>query len=191
MGKLRYFHCGEYGDQTQRPHYHAIIYGYMPDDLRIYSQGKRGDSIYQSESLDKLWGLGKTYTGTVTFESASYVARYCLKKISGDMAEDHYKGRQPEYVTMSLKPAIGQGYFDKYEPEIFPSDFVVSRGKKMQPPKFYLKKLETTNPELYKKVKRQRLVRSVQNAENQTTERLAVREEVATAKLNLFQKRTM
>ena len=28
--KIRYFACGEYGEETQRPHYHAIIYGISP-----------------------------------------------------------------------------------------------------------------------------------------------------------------
>ena len=32
--KLRFFCAGEYGEQTARPHYHMILYGWEPKDLK-------------------------------------------------------------------------------------------------------------------------------------------------------------
>lgn len=77
---IRRFYCGEYGPKRGRPHYHAIIFNYCPDDLVFYKKGKNGDDVYKSKSLQKLWGKGFVTVGMVTAKSAGYVARYTLKK---------------------------------------------------------------------------------------------------------------
>lgn len=111
---IRYFHCGEYGGKTFRPHYHAIIFGLDFDDKILFSDGS--NPVFTSDKLESIWGLGFCTLGAVTFESAAYVARYVMKKVTGHMAEKHYERvstetgeiyqLQPEYITMSLKPAI-------------------------------------------------------------------------------------
>lgn len=77
---IRRFYCGEYGPKGGRPHYHAIIFNYCPDDLKFYKKGKNGDDIFTSKKLQKIWGKGFVTIGTVTTKSAGYVARYTLKK---------------------------------------------------------------------------------------------------------------
>ena len=113
---IRFFHCGEYGSQFQRPHHHAILFGFdFPD--KVFWKLKNGHLLYRSSSLEKLWPYGFSSIGECNFETCAYVARYVLKKVNGDMAEEHYAGREPEYVSMSRMPGIGHDWLlDNPEP---------------------------------------------------------------------------
>jgi hypothetical protein len=81
--KIRYYHCGEYGDNTNRPHYHAILHGINFSDWCYLFDSPSGQPIYTSTTLEKIWSKGFVTIGEVTFESAAYVARYVVKKITG------------------------------------------------------------------------------------------------------------
>lgn len=142
-GKIRYFHCGEYGDNFSRPHHHACLFNCDFPDKQYFKTTDNGDTLYTSEILNSLWlNQGYAYIGSVSFESAAYVARYCTKKINGKKADEYYSGRQPEYMTCSKKPAIGKEWLDKYLTDVFPSDEIVLRGKKMRVNRYYEKYLE-------------------------------------------------
>lgn len=78
-GPIRFYHCGEYGDDTNRPHYHAILFGYRPDDPELFSTSGE-TKLYASPSLRNTWGMGHCTFGDATFETAAYVARYITKK---------------------------------------------------------------------------------------------------------------
>lgn len=147
--KIRFFHCGEYGEENGRPHYHACLFGYSPAD-RTFWKTERGNDLYVSDTLQQLWGLGHISIGEVTFESAAYVARYITKKITGARAEKYYEGRKPEYVTMSRRPGIAQPWLEKFKSDVFPSDEVIIRGKRMPPPRFYVSKLSDEEREQLK-----------------------------------------
>ena len=143
---VRFFHCGEYGEQNKRPHYHALLFGVDFSDRVLWSQ-RNGVKLYVSDNLSKLWPYGFSTIGDVTFESAAYCARYVMKKIRGEAAEDHYMFTdmvtgevsqvQPEYATMSRKPGIGKPWFDKYKEDVFPNDYCVVRGHEVKPPRYY------------------------------------------------------
>ena len=134
--KVRFYHCGEYGEQLGRPHYHALLFGYASPDRKFFS--KKGDfNVYTSDTLSHLWPHGFSVEGDVSFESAAYVARYVMKKVTGDRAEDHYQGRKPEYTTMSRRPGIGKGWYEKFKTDVYPLDRVVVRGHPSRPPRFY------------------------------------------------------
>ena len=76
--------------------------------------------------------------GDLTFESAAYVARYCVKKITGDQADGHYLGRVPDYITMSLKPGIAHDWIKVNLDDVYPNDRVYVRpGVTSRPPKYY------------------------------------------------------
>lgn len=197
-GKIRYFMCGEYGDGNDRPHYHAIIFGCDFPDRKKHSKGARGDQIYTSATLDRIWGLGHTYIGNVTHESCGYVARYCMKKVTGQMAEEHYSRVNPatgewylllpEYINMSLRPGIGADYYEDFKNDLYPSDYAVVKGKKLPVPKYYDRKLEKEEPQLLEQLKATRKRRAVLDKANNTRERLAVRKEVILSKFKMLKR---
>lgn len=146
--KVRFFQCGEYGETYGRPHHHCLLFGYEFEDKEIIGRTLDGNFVYRSPRLDNLWGKGFCSIGAVTFESAAYVARYVLKKVNGDQAEDHYQGRKPEYITMSRRPGIGADWFAQFETDCYPKDFITIRdGLKCHPPKYYDKLYERNHGE--------------------------------------------
>lgn len=160
--KIRYFACGEYGDVTNRPHYHAIIFGYDFPDKTLWSTNK-GNKYYRSTLLEKKWGLGNCIIGDVNFQTCSYVAKYIQKKITGDAAVDAYVDERtgevlvPPFQRQSLKPAIGLDWFNENWKHVFPIDRLVHEGKEFPVPQYYVDQLEKINPELYEKVKESRV----------------------------------
>jgi len=202
VGKFRYFHCGEYGEKEFRPHFHACIFGYDFPDKKFLKRTNTGSNLYRSDILEKLWTFGFSSIGSVTFESAAYVARYIVKKVNGIEAESHYLNmnnfvcedtgeiypKKPEYTTMSRRPGIGSIWFDKFQSDVFPSDEVIVRGKQMRPPKYYDGKLEMINPGLFEVIKASRVEEAEKYSHDQTPERLLVREKCKLAKLGLYKR---
>lgn len=186
--KVRYFHCGEYGERTGRPHYHAILFGHDFADKRKLPSGK-DYPLWSSVELAELWPAGAAVLGSVTFESAAYVARYVVKKVTGERAKSHYGGREPEYATMSRNPGIGKAWFEQYADDVYPADEVVARGYASRPPRFYDKMLEAESPLDSWLLKQQRAERL--RLEDQTEDRLMVREACATARANLHSRRSV
>lgn len=192
--KIRYFAAGEYGEEG-RPHYHAIIWGSsFPDYRQIAGAGDR--ALYASQTLTDLWGMGHVTVGQVTFESAAYVARYCVKKITGDLQWSHYAVydsdtgeflgyRTPEFSRMSLKPGIGAAWLDKFKCDVFPHGRVEVRGHFATAPRYYDKLYDQVDPGALSEVKAKRELVAYSRRSETTEERLAVREAVATARLNL------
>lgn len=197
--KIRFFHCGEYGDRTRRPHYHAVLFN-MDFNDKILIKEKEGICLYTSPTLSQLWPMGFNTVGDVTFESIAYVARYITKKVTGELAESHYQvidsdsGElisvlKPEYVTMSRRPGIGRDWYDKFKGDCYPKDFVTVRGKKMRPPKFYDKILEDQHGELFERIKEKRIKDAQKYKADQTVERLEVKEAVKQAQLNQLKRK--
>lgn len=153
--RVRFYHCGEYGENLGRPHYHALLFNHSFSDKKLFSS-RSGNNVYTSDSLSKLWPLGFAVFGAVTFDSAAYVARYVMKKVTGDLADSHYGPLKPEYTTMSRRPGIGKGWFDKFKSDVFPLDRVVVNGKETRPPRFYDSLLEREDRSTFLKIKVQR-----------------------------------
>lgn len=171
---VRYYHCGEYGERFQRPHYHACLFNFDLPDRKLW-RIDNGQRLYTSEILADLWTHGFCTVGDVTFESAGYVARYITKKIYGDPAKDHYDGRLPEYTTMSRRPGIGKMWLDKYMTDVFPQDSVVIRGREMPVPKYFDKQYEIAYPEDFERIKLGRLDDFKDCEDDFTLDRLAVK----------------
>lgn len=149
--KISYYYCGEYGENYSRPHFHALIFGHDFAD-KIYYKNNKGNPLYISQELNKIWGHGYAWIGNVTFDSAAYVSRYIAKKIYGKDADEYYSGRVPEYTNMSLKPAIGKRWIEKYYKDVYPHDHVIVKEKKTKVPKYYDKFYEKQFPEQWEDV---------------------------------------
>lgn len=192
--KVRYFACGEYGDKTDRPHYHVCLFGYhFPD--RVLWRERDGFKLYTSELLSEVWPKGFHTIGNLTVDTAAYTARYCMKKINGEKADEHYSrivestGEliriEPEFAVMSLKPAIGKEWFDKYSSDVYPHGAAVFKGREMRSPKYYDALFERIDPEGFEDLKERRAEMAREREWDNTLERREVREEIARARLNL------
>jgi hypothetical protein len=168
---IRYYMAGEYGSERGRPHYHAIIYNWRPHDEVMCKQtpvNKVGDEFFTSKQLVKLWSYGYVNYSEVTQESCNYVAQYIMKKVGGEMAQDHYKRYvepytdhetgeildhimlKPEFSAMTTQPGIGYFFYQKYpemlHPDIDRTSVNSKKGiKQVAVPRYYLKQLQKTN----------------------------------------------
>ncbi len=196
--KIRYFHCGEYGAKLARPHYHAILFNFDFLDKVFHSQS--GDNrLYTSEVLSKIWAHGFCIIGSVSFESAAYVARYIMKKVTGEAAGEHYAdkdtgvSRTPEYTTMSRGGKNGHGigydWFERFSGDVFPDDSVILRGLSMKPPKYYDSIYEISDPDEYRRIKSKRRHASLEHAEDFTARRLRDRRICTEARLSKLPRR--
>lgn len=217
IGPFRFLHCGEYGEQTFRPHYHALIYGYdWIKDRKFWDRTKNGHSLYRSDSLEETWGKGMCPIGDLTFESAAYVARYAMKKQTGVLAKAlygwerkadkliksvAYKGKdrpsgelveqwgyeyKPPYITMSRRPGLGARWLEKYKSDVYPCDEVIINGKQGRPPAYYDRLLERDDPKLHQTLKVRRRLAGSKHDDNNTYDRLAVRETVTNARISVL-----
>lgn len=210
--KIRFYMCGEYGENFGRPHYHVILFNHDFNDkypIRLLERNSN-HKIYRSPKLEELWPHGFSSIGAVTFESAAYVARYCMPKVTGKMTmddfgdtywssdRDHYLvvdpetgemfHRVPEFNKMSLKPGIGHTWLSRFTSDVYPDGSCVVRGKECKPPRYYDKSYFKENPEMEKPIKERRKLEGEKQRWNNTDDRLAVREQVSLARLNSLRK---
>lgn len=160
--RISFFQAGEYGS-LGRPHHHCLVFNCGFTDMYLWR--KEGNhNLYRSEELEKLWKQGHAEIGSVTFESAGYVAGYTMKDPKdAENTRQHCEEtnrittRVPEYRTMSKRPAIGKRWITKYIKDVYPTDEVITKnGNKLRPPRYYDQQLEITNPELLQQLKAER-----------------------------------
>lgn len=193
-GPFRFFMCGEYGTQSDRPHYHAILFGIDFPDKKRWG-GSDQMPTFTSDQLTRIWGKGMTVIGAVTPQSANYVARYNLKKITGKLAETHYRwtdpetGEQhqltPEFCNMSRRPGIGAAWYEKFHTDVHTHDYVVNDGAKNPVPRYYDKLADKAGKYEVDVIKQQRQIDARPKAWNNTPDRLATRETVLKARSSL------
>lgn len=190
--EIRFYMGAEYGEENARPHYHACIFGHDWPDKVHHTNSPSGEKIYTSKQLQELWPYGYSSSANVTFKSAAYIARYCLKKVTGKAAEDHYRRFDeegeyqliPEFNKMSLKPAIGKTWLEKYKDDVYNYDHIIINGAVCSPPKYYDKLLKRWNKDRLEELKEEREQNALVHKAHQTPERLAVRETVHKAQIS-------
>lgn len=173
---IRYFACGEYGERTKRPHYHALLYGASEED-RL--------------TVDRTWRMGRTQCEAVTPARIAYVAGYTQKKIKDRYQQmqgvtDNETGEwveyQPPFIRMSRNPGLGRAARDKY-PESW-RDYAVHNGHRMPVPKYLHEGWRATvTPE---EIEQNKLLRNLKAIEHkQTLEMLAANEQISIARQDL------
>lgn len=122
--RIRFFASGEYGERTERPHYHAILFG-----------------VSGGSAIQDTWPYGFTRTDPLTPAAIAYVAGYAAKKIGWKLENgervDYSTGEVYEYqapfVLMSRRPGIGgeaRRYWQSWRKE------AVYSGRKVPVPRF-------------------------------------------------------
>ncbi|AXH77031.1 MAG: replication initiator protein [Microviridae sp.] len=190
---IRFYGCGEYGDLNKRPHYHVLLFNHDFSDKRKIGANRRGDNYYSSAVLSRLWPMGHNLLGEVTFDSAAYVARYVMKKLTGPPAKGAYDVRDgdgvihtriPEFTCMSRRPGIGRGWYDRYGRETYAHDNCVVNGVLVRPPRFYDTKFELEDPARLAVLKSIRRQRALRDWKENLIDRRRVKERVAIAALS-------
>lgn len=122
---IRYFACGEYGDKTKRPHYHAIIFN---EDFRSSRYTYTiNDSMYGNKELENLWGQGQVSISDLNENRAFYTAGYVTKKIND----------QDTFALMSYRPPLGKEWLRKNYDNVRRNKNIVIQGKEYPIPTKY------------------------------------------------------
>lgn len=162
---VRFYGCGEYGDQTFRPHYHIILFNCPIPDLTADFIDENGQITHHKDSLGKYyyfsqfvyncWKKGNILIADCNWNTSAYVSQYVLKKQKGDGGKVYEAlGIIPPYVAMSTKPGIGRVHFDNNLDTLvdFPS-LIIPRDRKKPLvsglPRYYKKLIKANYPEKY------------------------------------------
>lgn len=183
-GKVRFFMCGQYGERSLRPHYHALFFGVRFDDVRRYG-GDSEKQLYVSRRLDGIWGLGECKISVLNMATIHYVTAY-MGRSTLDKEKCSVFGLECEFQLMSRRPGLGRSWLERYWSDVYPSGLVVLRGGvKLGPPRYYDDYMEEVDPKIMRRLRyarREFLEGSVDNS----GKRLVVREAVAEGKVRLF-----
>lgn len=208
---IRFLLCGEYGGKTGRPHYHAILFGLTLDDLEPRTRNKRGELLYDSQFLEKVWGKGFVTVGEANINTGMYVAGYTLKDTTIKRRRDE-KGQlvpfyvidketgevkertRPYLVTSNRGGGIGAEWFKKYGNTDVRDNLVIRSHKepdkmiKVPVPRYYRKLQEREDPIKYEQEKQQRILKMLtpQAVANRSDERLAAKVKNREAKMKMY-----
>lgn len=134
--RVRFFACGEYGEQFGRPHYHIVLFNYDFPDRYVWKMSK-GNYLYRSDELEELWPFGDSIIGVASMATMRYCIKYSTK---AQFDKNKYPNLLPPFIQMSTKPAIGTDYMLKFKHELINNSSVVSNGQTFAVPRAYTKK---------------------------------------------------
>ena len=129
--KIKYYGVGEYGGETFRPHYHAIVYN-IPKDILL--------------NLRQIWKLGNIQIGTVTSASIRYVTKYITKVDSRDL---DLRDLSKPFNVMSK--GIGLNYVNDESKEYhnrMATKLTIQKKFEQRLPKYYHDKIHDPNDDL-------------------------------------------
>lgn len=196
--KIRFYMCGEYGEINSRAHYHALLFNFDFSDKVLWKGGNgHGHALFRSKVLEELWPHGFSSIGSVTFESAGYVARYCTKVLSGDEGDDascldildpdsgEIYVRVKEFARMSLKPGIALPWLERFKNDVRHDGTVVVNGVKARAPRYYREKIREQGVWEHMELSHEYGKHAYMSFKESEPKRLEARESVAKARLSL------
>lgn len=131
--KIRYYAVGEYGPETQRPHYHAIIFSLDRTEIQYVRE-----AWDYHQAKDYLPGFSTV--APVTPGRIHYVTKYHLNYVP---KSDRPTTRQDEFALMSRNPGIGASYLERAKQyhEKTENQYVILDGHKLPLPRYYYDKI--------------------------------------------------
>lgn len=164
--KLRHYTVGEYGDQSQRPHYHSCVfgYGYLENRLVI----REAPLLWTTPELEKAWGLGYVSVGALDYTTASYTASYITKKLRSKQQYVRVDKESGELIPLEQPRAfmsdnLGKTWWEKFGKSLEENDWVIINGKQQKPPKAYDKWLTAKDENKARKIKEKRKEKALEN----------------------------
>lgn len=146
-GDLRYYVVSEYGDHTQRPHYHGLYFF-----KSVY------DTSFVYDVFEKSWQNGFIKFGQVEEGSIVYCTKYCLKHSATP------PGRTETFRLLSkMQGGLGSHYLKKmseYHIDSEQFNFVSQDGKTCRMPRYYRDKLQF----LFKHLREEEYATRIENA---------------------------
>lgn len=159
----RFYMAGEYGEKTARPHYHVCLMNTPLPDIFDFSKTSLGFPLFRSPWLENLWKFGHVTVGKLTYQSAAYVARYCMKKAEAPPKEQYeISGLTPEFTNSSRRPGIGYNYCIEHGEHFYENDSIVlpsiSKDQKnvQRIPRYFDKMYSEIDPKTVAKAKSRR-----------------------------------
>lgn len=134
---IRFFMCGEYGENFDRPHLHYVLFNLSHDYLAKAILVKTDPEVYLSLELQAIWQHGYVQIGAITPGGMSYVAKYCQWQEAEDVSLYDPSQEKP-FALMSRRPAIGANYLEKD----WRSDHLYRDGHLLPMPRYYRDKME-------------------------------------------------
>lgn len=193
-GSIQFYGCGEYGETSFRPHYHAVLFGPAFLDRDLHCR-RNGAPVWISKAVQAAWGVGVTELTPFTPATARYTAGYVRKKVRRKDDPGYYDRVVPEtgeivtleseFSRMSRRPALGRRWIERFWSDVYPRDFVLLEGRPRKPPRYYDKWMEKYQPLLMEEVREQRWKDAVEIGD----EKLIMKEKVHRARIGLFNRR--
>lgn len=155
--KFKFIETGEYGEKNGRKHYHGIIFNHSFKDMYFtgfYSD--KGNPIYSSYELEKLWGKGTVQCEKITFDLALYVGKYITDGWDDDYSPNTETGllRKKAYSTSSH--GIGLTWLNKYWRSMLGAGCIDLGDRTCPIPRYFKKKLALLQPMAYARYKRKK-----------------------------------
>ena len=161
---IRFMGCGEYGENTRRPHYHLILFNCNLPKETFYDPHVtwNKDTVWKNTWIERAWGKGMVQIGECNWNSIAYVARYITKKINGNESEEFYamQGEEKEFFRASNQPGIGGIYYENNKEKIYKNDKILIQNLKgvhwIKPPEYFDRLYEKEYPEKMQEIKEKR-----------------------------------
>lgn len=169
--KIKYICGAEYGERNGRPHFHVIVFGWKPDDLKKWSNTKKGFKQFRSAYIEECWKdttatkedienynsehgtdldylpLGFVTIGEVYDSTVLYVSKYVIKNC--DIPKDEFVN---EYGEIIRKPYIvfphemlGYEWFLENYKQILSLGYCTTKYGKCAVPKNWIKKAQDSS----------------------------------------------